>query len=129
MSRATILVVDDSATSRAALASMLRDSYEVHTANDGLDGLARTSLLHPDLILLDVQMPVMDGRDTCKALRMDAATHDTPVILVTALDGEDDVEMGYTCGATDYICKPVDRDELLAKVETWLEAARPVEPS
>jgi len=126
---ARILLVDDSPTVRAALSAMLKDDFEVHTANDGLDGLARTALVRPDLILLDVQMPVLDGRATCRALRSDEATRNLPVILVTALDGEEDVEQGYGCGATDYVCKPVDRQELLAKVHAWLGATRPVEPS
>lgn len=122
--RPRILLVDDSPTVRAALMAMLKDEFEVHTACDGLDGLARTALVRPDLILLDVQMPVLDGRATCKALRADEASRDLPIILVTALVGEEDVEQGYGCGATDYVCKPVHKEELLAKVHGWLGARR-----
>ena len=122
--RAKILVVDDSATSRGAMLAILCPDYEVHSASDGLEGVARANVVRPDLILMDVNMPVLDGRAACRALRADPVNQGTPVILVTALDAEDDVELGYRCGANDYVCKPVDEAELRAKVASCVNARR-----
>jgi putative two-component system response regulator len=121
--RPRLLVVDDAATSRFALVSMLGDRYEVHTAADGRAGVEMAHATLPHLILLDVVMPVMDGFAACRALRANPATHATPIILVTSQDDEWDVQAGYTSGCTDYVVKPADRTELLAKIESWLAAA------
>jgi len=121
--RRRILIVDDSSTHRLWLELMLGSRYDIDVAVDGETGL-RAAIAHtPDLILLDVVMPGADGFTTCRALRDRAETRKTPVIMVTTKDEEIDVETGYTSGCTDYIAKPVDQIELLAKVESWLEAA------
>lgn len=121
--RRRILIVDDSSTHRLWLELMLGSRYDIDVAVDGEDGLKAAALHKPDLILLDVVMPKADGFTTCRALRARADTQKTPVIMVTTKDEEIDVETGYTSGCTDYIAKPVDQLELLAKVESWLEAA------
>ena len=123
--RPRILIVDDAFTSRLALETVLSRDYEVHVAADGAAGVERALAVRPDLILLDVVMPVMDGFEACRALRAQEATRCTPIILVTSRDHEHDVETGYVSGATDYVLKPADRLELLSKVETWLAAAQP----
>ncbi|HZH39981.1 MAG TPA: response regulator [Gemmatimonadales bacterium] len=118
-----ILIVDDSSTHRLWLELMLGSRYDIDVAVDGEGGLKAAAANKPDLILLDVVMPGVDGFTTCRALRERAATRKTPVIMVTTKDEEIDVETGYTSGCTDYIAKPVDQIELLAKVESWLDAA------
>jgi DNA-binding response OmpR family regulator len=121
--RKRILIVDDSATHRLWLEQMLASRYDVDVAIDGEAGLSAAAAQHPDLILLDVVMPGLDGFSTCRELRLRAETRQTPVIMVTTKDEEIDVETGYSSGCTDYVYKPVDQLELLAKVESWLDAA------
>ena len=122
MSRARILVVDDSATARFAITAVLGGRYEVHHATPGRAAIAAAVDLQPRVILMDVVMPVMDGLEACRQLREDWVTRGTPIILVTAQGEEWDVEAGYAAGCNDYVTKPVDRVELLAKVESWLGA-------
>jgi len=117
-----LLVVDDSATARRWLERAL-PSYEVHLAADGREAVERAPVLRPDLILLDVVMPRLDGIAACRVLRAHPVTAATPIILVTSQDSEHSVETAYRSGATDYITKPVDTAELLAKVESWLAVA------
>ena len=120
-----VLVVDDSATARAALETMLRDRCEIFMAVDGSAGVALAQQVQPHLVLMDVMMPKMGGLEACRALRVSPTTEHTPVILVTSQGEEWDVEAGYTSGCTDYVTKPVDRIELLAKVESWLAPQLP----
>ena len=115
--------MDDSSTHRLWLELMLGSRYDIYVAVDGEGGLRAAAANKPDLILLDVVMPGVDGFTTCRALRKRTETHKTPVIMVTTKDEEIDVETGYTSGCTDYIAKPVDQLELLAKVESWLDAS------
>ena len=121
--RRRILIVDDSSTHRLWLELMLGSRYDIDVAADGEAGLRAAVANTPDLILLDVVMPGADGFTTCRALRQRVETRKTPVIMVTTKDEEVDVETGYTSGCTDYIAKPVDQLELLAKVESWLDAS------
>lgn len=121
--RRRILIVDDSSTHRLWLELMLGSRYDIDVAVDGEAGLRAAVANKPDLILLDVVMPGVDGFTTCRALRKRTETRQTPVIMVTTKDEEIDVETGYTSGCTDYIAKPVDQLELLAKVESWLDAS------
>ena len=118
-----LLLVDDAVTSRLALYGMLVGRFDVHTATDGASGIAKAREVQPHIILLDVVMPVMGGLEACRILRDDPATAACPIILVTSLNDEWDIEAGYVNGCTDYIIKPVDREELLAKVDSWLAAA------
>jgi len=118
-----ILIVDDSPTYRLWLEMMLQHRYEVFTAEDGEAALRCGVSVQPDLILLDVVMPKLDGLSVCEALRDRLETRTTPIILVTSQNEEWDVEAGFTSGCTDYVMKPVDQLELLAKVESWLDVA------
>ena len=120
--KARILIVDDSSTHRLWLELMLGSRYEIDVAIDGESGLRSAVANRPDLILLDVVMPGVDGFAACRELRKRPETRQTPVIMVTTRDEELDVETGYSNGCTDYISKPVDQLELLAKVESWLDA-------
>ena len=118
-----ILIVDDSATFRLWLLMLLEGPYEMHVAEDGQEGVECALRVQPHLILLDVEMPRKDGLAACRELRAHPATCHTPIILVTSRREEWDLEAGYISGCTDYIKKPVDQAELLAKIESWLQAS------
>lgn len=125
----TILVVDDNKENLTVIGHLLRPFYRVKVANSGIRALeiAATSP-KPELILLDVMMPEMDGYEVLRRLRADPFTHDIPVIFVTAMDADADEEHGLLLGAVDYLTKPVKPALLLARVKTQLElkAARDV---
>ena len=116
-----ILVVDDTPNNITLLEDMLTArGYQVATAKDGTEALARAATDPPELVLLDVMMPGLDGFEVCKRLRADAATRDIPVIFLTALDGTFDKVRAFSVGAVDYLTKPFRSEELLARVITHL---------
>ncbi|CUW41093.1 putative response regulator rpfG [Magnetospirillum sp. XM-1] len=118
----TILVVDDTPENLTVLGELLRPHYRVRAANCGERALrAAGSAPRPDLILLDVMMPDMDGYTVLKRLRADPVTQGIPVIFVTAMSGMADEEMGLSLGAVDYITKPFQPAIVLARVRTHLE--------
>ncbi len=121
--QATILVVDDEPVNLQVLSRLLRPSYTVRAATGGERALqAAATEPRPDLILLDVMMPGMDGYQVLERLRAEPATRDIPVVFVTALAGEVDEEHGLQAGALDYIVKPIKPAVVLARVRTQLEA-------
>ena len=123
MGTATILIVDDEPANLSLLTLLLRPFYQVRAANSGENALrAATSEPRPDLILLDVMMPSMDGEEVLARLRNNPATHDIPVIFVTARADADHEERGLALGAADYIAKPIKPAVVLARVRTQLEA-------
>ncbi|MFY0527930.1 response regulator [Archangium gephyra] len=125
MARKKILLVDDSSTVLLLHRMMLSHcGYELLTAKDGQEALEKASAERPDLIFLDVLMPRMDGFQTCRALRSRAETKNVPIILVTTRGEPHYVRQGFESGCTDYITKPFDGEELLAKVRGHLEEAR-----
>jgi DNA-binding response OmpR family regulator len=117
MMRKRILVVDDSKTA-AMMTSMIlgKGSYEVMVAGDGEEGVRMALAEHPDLIVMDVMMPRMDGFEACRRLRSTAATSTIPIIMVTTRGEPVNVEAGYDSGCSDYVTKPINSVELLAKV-------------
>jgi DNA-binding response OmpR family regulator len=116
-----ILVVDDSGTSIMMAKMILTQAlFEVLTARDGAEGVQQAALHRPDLILLDVIMPRMDGFEALRQMRAQAETEKTPIVMVTTRGEENNVQKGYDCGCTDYICKPYDPVELLTKVKSYL---------
>jgi len=120
---ATILIVDDEPANLSLLTHVLRPVYQVRAANSGENALrAATSEPRPDLVLLDVMMPRMDGYEVLDRLRNNPATVDIPVIFVTALGDADEEERGLALGAADYIAKPIKPALVLARVRTQLEA-------
>jgi putative two-component system response regulator len=118
----TLLIVDDQPENLAALGDLLEPHYRVIAATAGRRALQLAAAESPpDLILLDVMMPEMDGYEVLAHLREDPATHDIPVIFVTARDAELDEEYGLKLGAADYITKPIRPAIMLARVLTQLE--------
>jgi len=112
-----VLVVDDSPTDRQYLIDMLvRNGYHVTAAESVEDGLLKARQLKPDLVLMDVVMPGLNGFQATRALTRDDATKHIPVILCTSKAQETDRVWGMRQGAKDYIVKPVDQAELLAKI-------------
>ena len=115
---AKILIVDDSATARETLGALLYSpDYELHFAGSGLEALEKANKVVPDLILLDVMMPDMNGYEVCESLRQDEVLAEVPVILVTALDDRKSRLQGIRAGADDFISKPFDTAELGARVQ------------
>jgi putative two-component system response regulator len=122
----TLLIVDDMPENLAVLGELLRGAgYRVKAANSGQAAIRyATQAPHPDLILLDVMMPEMDGYEVIARLRDNPATRDTPVVFLTALGDARDEERGLELGAADYITKPIKPAVVLARVHTQLEAKR-----
>ena len=116
---ARILVVDDiEANVRLLEAKLTAEYYEVLTAEDGPTALAVAAAEKPDIVLLDVMMPGMDGFAVCRRLKNDAETRHIPVVLVTALDGRSDRVTGLEAGADDFLTKPIDDVMLFARVRS-----------
>ena len=116
-----VLVVDDTPDNLALMGGLLKDDYLVKVANSGEKALRIASSEHPpDLVLLDIMMPGMDGYEVCRRLKEERATRDIPVIFLTALNDEADEQRGLELGAVDYITKPVSPPLLLARVATHL---------
>ncbi len=120
-SRATVLVVDDVPTNVQILADALSSDYRIKVANNGISALeiARHEP-QPDIILLDVMMPEMDGFEVCRRLKADPMTWGIPVVFVTARDSEVDEELGLSLGAIDYITKPFSIATTRARVRNYL---------
>lgn len=121
MLRKKILLVDDSETSLLMSRIILsKANYDIVVAKDGADGVDRAVAERPDLVLLDVVMPKMNGFEACTAIRARQETEATPIIMVTTRGDGTSVETGFAAGATDYITKPVNGLELLTKVRNLL---------
>jgi twitching motility two-component system response regulator PilH len=117
----SILVVDDSATERHIIGEILtKAGFNVSFAEDGESGVSQAKLLKPDLIVMDVVMPGLNGFQATRAITKDPDTANTPVILCTTKGQETDKMWGLRQGAKDYVVKPVNAAELLGKVNTLL---------
>jgi DNA-binding response OmpR family regulator len=121
MNRKKILLVDDSNTILMMEKFILRNGpYEILTATNGEEGVLKAAEQMPDLILLDVIMPKMGGFEACRLLRSARATSEIPIIMVTTRGEAANVEAGWANGCTDYVTKPINSIELLAKVRSFL---------
>jgi putative two-component system response regulator len=121
----TLLIVDDNPNNLQVLSAMLQQAgYRVRPALGGAIALRSIAAAVPDLIMLDIRMPDMDGYEVCKRLKADAATRDIPVIFISALNETDDKVAGFRSGAVDYIAKPFQAEEVLARVHTHLQLHR-----
>ncbi|MEM9771501.1 MAG: response regulator [Cyanobacteria bacterium P01_D01_bin.73] len=120
-----VLIVDDNPTNLGILSDVLDwAGLDVSVANSGQKALDRVRLIHPDLILLDVMMPDIDGFETCARLKADSSTRDIPIIFMTALSDVADKVKGLELGAVDYITKPFQQGEVLARAQTHLRLYR-----
>jgi CheY-like chemotaxis protein len=119
--KAIILIVDDTPENLDVLKGLLGSDYNLKVAVNGKIALKIANLdPHPDLILLDIMMPVMDGYEACGELKASPATRDIPVIFITAKTETDDIVKGFEVGAIDYVTKPFNPPELMARVQTQL---------
>jgi len=115
----TVLIVDDDRSARETLVAMLeKENYHLALAKNGFEAIQMAERLQPDLILLDIMMPGMDGFEVCRRIRSTASLAEVPIIILTALDDRGSLLQGIDAGADDFLTKPVDRQELAARVRT-----------
>ncbi|MFH1568368.1 MAG: sigma-54 dependent transcriptional regulator [Gemmatimonadota bacterium] len=123
--RATILLVDDQPANLAVLRQLLESQgYRVVLAPTGAVALRNAARIAPDLVLLDVMMPEMDGFEVCRRLKADPATEPVPVVFITAREGKEDLLAGFAAGGLDYITKPIQEEEVLARSGTHVRLYR-----
>jgi two-component system alkaline phosphatase synthesis response regulator PhoP len=115
-----ILVIEDNPDTRKFLEVMLSKEFEVFSAEDGIIGIDYARNKAPDLILLDIMLPVLSGYDTCSLLRKDEKTKDIPIIFLSAKNTVNDITQGLSQGADDYLPKPFDYKELQARIRARL---------
>ena len=116
-----LLIVDDDLSALQTLGALLtREGYEVRSAPNGQTALMFAKEDPPELILLDIRLPDMDGFQVCQRLKEDPQTSSSPVIFISALEETEDKIKGFTAGAVDYVTKPFQGEELLARVDTHL---------
>ena len=116
-----LLIIDDDVTNlKVAIDTLQSDAYEVLVARNGRDGVRRAKAAQPDLILLDIKMPDMDGYEVCRQLKADGQTRQIPIIFLSALDEVFDKMTAFSIGGIDYITKPFQIEEMLARVRTHL---------
>jgi DNA-binding response OmpR family regulator len=115
--RQSVLVVDDSNLLRGILREELEaEGFEVHLAEDGPQALEMAHVLRPDVVVLDIGLPGMDGYEVCRRIKADAATNEIPVLMITALNELKDKLAGFEAGADVYLTKPFFTKELLARL-------------
>ncbi|MEQ9364049.1 MAG: response regulator [Leptospirales bacterium] len=117
----SVLIVDDEPTNLRILEAVLSPIYRVYAARSGPDAIRIVQDQNPDAILLDVMMPEMNGYEVCRTLRLEPKYRALPVIFVTARGDVPDEEDAFHAGATDYITKPIDPDQLLARLRMHLK--------
>ena len=121
MVKSRIAVVEDEEDIREILEySLSREGFAVETANDGASGLEMVKKSNPDLVLLDLMLPDIDGLEICRQLKSSEATRDIAIIMVTAKGEESDIVLGLGLGADDYVPKPFSNKELVARVRSVL---------
>lgn len=120
-----VLIVDDNATNLSVLSKCLKNAdYKVRMAVDGEDAIAQIERNQPELILLDIEMPKMDGFETCRRLQMNPKTQGIPIIFMTALSDTEDKVKGLSLGAVDYVSKPFAEAEVLARIRVHWQLKR-----
>ena len=127
MSRQPLLIVDDEPQYLTMMRQILSAEYSLVFARSGEDALAATLAHRPRLILLDIQMPDMNGYEVCRQLKVNPETESIPVIFVTVLNDKDNEATGFSCGAVDYISKPFSPAIVLARVRTHLSLVRAID--
>src|SRR5690349_12340198 len=120
MEKSRILIIEDNADSRRFLEAMLGKEFDVITAENGVIGIDYARNKAPHLILLDIMLPILSGYDTCSLLKKDEKTSRIPIIFLSAKNTIADITHGLSTGADDYIAKPFDYKELLARIKVRL---------
>jgi DNA-binding response OmpR family regulator len=120
MEKPKILIIEDNADTRRFLEAMLSKEFEIITAENGVIGIDYARNKTPDLILLDIMLPILSGYDACSLLKKDDKTSRIPIIFLSAKNSTQDITQGLTAGADDYIPKPFDYKELLARIKARL---------
>jgi PleD family two-component response regulator len=120
MPRKKILAVDDSQTILLQERAILAPAFDVVTAKSGEDGVGAAIAEPPDLVLMDLEMPGISGFEATRRLRAQASTRSTPIILVTSHSEAESLESAFVHGCTDYVIKPINEDELLLKVRSYI---------
>ncbi len=124
-SAGSVLVVDDYPGNISVLTGILQGAgYSVRAAISGVVALDSIEVSLPDIVLLDIRMPIMDGFEVCHRIRADERTREIPVIFISALEEREDKARAFSEGGSDYIVKPFQAEEVLARVATHLELAR-----
>ena len=117
-----VLIVDDTETMRLAEQMMLAgEGYEIDVAHDGIDAIDKIALKRPDLVLLDIMMPRMDGIECCRRIKTDDRLKDIKVVIVTTKSEYERVKEAFAAGCDDYITKPIDKNELIAKLHDLMK--------
>jgi len=117
-----ILIVDDTETMRMAEEMMLSgEGYQISTACDGVDALEKISADRPDLVLMDIMMPRMDGIECCRRMKANDRTSDIKVVMVTTKSEYERVKEAFAAGCDDYITKPIDKSELIGKLKDLMK--------
>lgn len=125
MSKQTILVIEDERSLVDVLTyNLKKEGFEVAAASDGQDGLRRAQTLLPDLIILDLMLPSLDGLQVCRNLRSDPKTQDIPLLMLTAKGEETDEIVGFSMGADDYVTKPFKLQPLIHRIKALLRRPR-----
>lgn len=119
--RPTVLVVDDTPANLSLLSNLLKEQYRIKVANNGAKALELATAAPPDLVLLDIMMPEMDGYEVCRRLKASEITRHVPVLFLTAKTETEDEELGFLVGAVDFIHKPISPPIVSARVKTHLE--------
>lgn len=118
----TVLIVDDNSNNVKIIAITLRElNYKLVIATSGQSAIEMVEKTHPDLVLLDVMMPGMDGYETCEIIKSKKENENLPIIFLTALNDKDNIVRGFEVGGVDYITKPFNKEELISRVKTHLE--------
>lgn len=126
----TILLVEDNEDNRIIYSTVLRHTgYEVVEAQDGVQAVALARRLHPDLILMDISIPEIDGWEATKILRQDPTTREIPIIALTAHALADDRERATAVGFTSYLAKPIEPRAVVAEVRRWIGGGVGVPPA
>lgn len=123
MSEKILVIEDDASTMRLVGYILEQEGYEVITATDGLEGLRKAQDEHPDLVLLDIMLPGLDGYEVCYQLRQKPETTVLPILMLSAKGRQHDKDIGLKVGADDYLVKPADGSEIVARVKTLLAGA------
>ena len=120
MPKKILIIEDDRSAARLAQYTIQQAGYDVVIAYDGYEGLEKTLHEHPDLIILDIMLPGLDGYEVCHRLRAEPETITLPILMISAKAREEDRNIGLKVGADDYLAKPVEPSLMLAKIEELL---------